>query len=1316
MMVSKLIIIYIILPLAVSFLDDEIKSLFKKNKQLKSDLFKSYNKALSVWCKNEDAKYRTAKDFNIHLKELKEYLYTGVEPDNSLIITWKKELRNYTQTYKFLLEQITQATHDKVEKIYKKDEVKTQQFDEVLNYINRSVSFEKDNDIIFLERSTSKLIDIIINIKDSKSCYFILYSSAQTGKTTELKNLGYLLKEKKYLEPFYFDLNNYRPIVLLDKFKYIANEYKKVILLLDAYDEINDKEKHHFISEINDFVNNNPNIIILISSRINFENEDNFKEFQTLYLEPLYRDDILVYIKEKYCDIYKSFVDRVASLKLFYLLGTPFYLKEMLKYFNDNKDLPKTKSELYRILIDESFVIDEKHKQDKGSVIKHKTIGYKLLQKVAFVMTVCENKELSEEELLEILRIEKDVQTVCHFSIFKREALSSIYHFEHIAFKEFLIADFLTSIPEEEVEKLFFYPNSDRLINSWYNIILLFIEITQDSPKLFEKTIDILVSNNYHIIIDASPSFLTESERIDIFKKVYTEHKSKRLFIDYFEYRKKLMDFAYFSEITLFLIEQINSNSFFANYYNALILLEYANYDELSIQDTNEIKGSLKSFLNKEQDTEELQRYLLLPFNNRAYFNEQDIEDIRKIIINNKNAEIQRDFFKLLLILDYIDNYADYIFEVQQYILDYNHNGVTRMISRYIVYQIYDKFVRTEYILRALQEIASEQNHYSSEEKERITIKKSLLEKLSSHFQINKDDYIIDGVLNAFLKENIKTHSFDESDVDTASVYRDFFNKNNQLEVVLNKEYTMFDESSLNNKGDSRRELLLSLLMTESYFKTKMFSFEKSDYNAYWRMNNLLPFWDKDLNNKLKSEIDDFFTIKKPKHIDWDKEKQNDFDLVLDYKRFKSEIEYHCDNNCNQINHRHREPISEESISECIYSFFSNFTDNKQIDIDDTIEKIKNADYYKEFTLLYISQYLNYESDESVIITTEEQKWIIKELVDKVIEKGINNNNLKALLASITYYNFDLTDEQIDKLLPFAYIIIPDHIGYLIKQDSSEINFLYNTNVLDLLIYKSSTDDIKTKISEFINSKTVYDSSLYRCFSTFITKNKIIDMYKYLPIILYDKFEDYDAFTKKHEQNNILYEISKITNGYNLIKEKLTSLAYESIILFFSESRDEIPSKIICEELEAIYPELKDDNQTKCLSVLLRNESKIGLTELIKFLKVNEYVSADHFPQLSYSKVEYLDPLIEVLDISLLKKRVKSERFLDVILSPIEKIAIKSNENLENVKQGFEKIIEKYNDFHFLNREIITMTEKFYESHKEKWTIKDALKKYEDLL
>lgn len=1314
MIVSKFIIIYIILPLVVSFLDDEIKSLFKKNKQLKNDLFKSYNKALSDWCKNEDAKYRTAKDFNIHLKELKEYLYNGVKPDNSLIILWKKELRNYTLTYQFITEQITRAISEKVKNIYNKDEVKPQHFDQVLDYIDRSVSFEKDNDIIFLERSTSKLIDIIINIKDSKSCYFILYSSAQTGKTTELKNLGYLLKEKNYLEPFYFDLNNYRPIALLDKFKYIANEYKKVILLLDAYDEINDKEKHHFISEINDFVNNNPNIIILISSRINFENENNFKEFQTLYLEPLYRDDILVYIKEKYCDIYKSFVDRVASLKLFYLLGTPFYLKEMLKYFNDNRDLPKTKSDLYKILIDESFVIDEKHKQDKGSVINIKTIGYDLLKKVAFIMTICEKKELSEENLFKILSEKEKIQLICHFSIFKRDSLNVKYSFEHIAFKEFLTADFLKSINADEVEKLFFYPNSAKLINSWYNIILLFIEIIQESPNLFEKTVEILVSNNYHIIIDASPSFLTKSDRIDIFKKVYTEYKSKRLSIDYFEYRKKLMDFAYFSETILFLKEQINSGSFFANYYNALVLLEYANYDELSIQDTNEIKKSLKSFLNKEQDTEELQRYLLLPFNNRAYNNEQDIEDIRKIIKNNKNAEIQRDFFKLLLNLDCIDNYADYIFEVQQYIFDYNHNGITQMISRYIVYLIYDKFAKIENILRALQETASEQSHYSREEEERITIKKSLLEKLSSHFQINKDGYIIDGVLNAFLKENIKNYSLGECDVETASVYRDFFNKNNQVEIVLNKEYKMLEESTLNNKQDPRREFLMPLLMTESYFKNKMLSFEKSDPNAYWRMNSLLPFWDEDLNKNLKSEIEVYFTSPKPKHRDWNKIKQEDFDLVLDYKRFKAEIEHHCDNNCNIINQR--EWTSQNLINECIYSFFYNSTKNKIIDIHESRKKVENMDYYIEFSLLYISRYLNYESEESLIVSTEEQKRIIRELVDKTIEKGVNTDNLKALLASITYYNFDLSDKQIDKLLPFAYIIIPDHIGYIIKKDTSEFNFSHNTNVLDLLIYKSNTEIIKTKISESINSKEIYNSSLYRCFSTFITKNKIRDMYKYLPIILYDKFEDYDAFTKKHEQNNTLYEISKINNGYNLIKDKLTSLSYESIIHFFSESRVEIPSKIVCEELEAIYPELKEDNQTKCLSVLLRNESKIGLTEFIKFLKVNEYISADLFPQLSYSKVEYLDSLIEVLDIALLKKRVKSERFLDVILSPIEKIAIKSNENLENVKQVFEKIIDKYNDFHFLNREIITMTEKFYESHKEKWTIKDALKKYEDLL
>ena len=56
-----------------------------------------------------------------------------------------------------------------------------------------------------------------------------------------------------------------------------------------------------------------------------------------------------------------------------------------------------------------------------------------------------------------------------------------------------------------------------------------------------------------------------------------------------------------------------------------------------------------------------------------------------------------------------------------------------------------------------------------------------------------------------------------------------------------------------------------------------------------------------------------------------------------------------------------------------------------------------------------------------------------------------------------------------------------------------------------------------------------------------------------------------------------------------------------------------------------------------------------------------------------------------------------------------QKATITSEQNLDKVKQDFEKIIEKYNDFHFLNKNIITMTEKLYESNKYSRTIMEGI-------
>ena len=47
-------------------------------------------------------------------------------------------------------------------------------------------------------------------------------------------------------------------------------DYEKVFLILDAFDEIGSEDKSQFAKKLNKFASQNPNTIILISSRNNF--------------------------------------------------------------------------------------------------------------------------------------------------------------------------------------------------------------------------------------------------------------------------------------------------------------------------------------------------------------------------------------------------------------------------------------------------------------------------------------------------------------------------------------------------------------------------------------------------------------------------------------------------------------------------------------------------------------------------------------------------------------------------------------------------------------------------------------------------------------------------------------------------------------------------------------------------------------------------------------------------------------------------------------------------------------------------------------
>lgn len=1314
----------LIFPLIVSFISTFCADFFKGDKSLKKEVKGSYLKALKKFSKNKAIRSKISIRYGYHFSQLELFIISQDinKVDSSyrkLILLWYDELKNNQITYNYIKEKLNIEIIELLNSyiVYYNDE--EHHFEFKPDYITRNITMKDEEDFFFSYLKTSyKLYELVTEKKNAKKEFneiqeqkdipgmgYILYSGAQTGKSTELYHLAFQLQKTGIYKPCFFNLNNFTPDIFKDFLRRVIKDPSNTVLLLDGYDEIKDSYKDDFVNSINSFINSYPNLIIVITSRINFENKYNFKLFQPLYLEPLSFNDIHDFIELNFPKIKDSFIQRAYELGVFELFRTPFFLKESLKYYSINGRMPENKSHLYKLLIEESFNVDEKHKQSKGDVRSLRSKGVKLLQKAAFVMTASEKIELTEEEFFDKLII-NDAQLVCHFGIFRKDNTKQTYGFEHIAFKEYLVAEMMISLSQSEVQKLIFYPESNRLINSWYNIVLLFIELVQDDKDKFNTIIDILIENNERVIIESSPGFLGKQKRIDIFIKVFNYYKDKGLYIDYFQFRKQLMLFANYQETILYLVDQLKlKKTNTANLYNALVLLEYSDYECLNIDSKNLVKEVLKHFLIEHQHDKGLKNYILLPFENAEYNNVNDIENLGEIIKHNKRAEVLDHYFDLLLKLDDVDKYAEWIFEAQHHIRIYVEDGVHHSINRESVYDVYDKFKSKENILTALQKLASEVGYLSRNKEDQLSIKKKLFNKLSEYYLQHSEDDILERVLQSFELEDFSLYSLNKPDKDTLILYKEFFEQIGQTCNVLDREYELNESSKRTN---FKREMLIPLLMYEAYFINKMNTFNKEDVNGYWVMRSSLPLDDL-IKERLSKVLDDYFKVPMPKVRDANKEKQEGFDLVLDYHAFKSKIEEHCNSDCELI-YLFRKDRRSININDCVDVFFYEFTDDEIIAANVARDAVNDNEKYNKFLLEYISRLFKLNDDFQLTIS-DEQSVVINKLVRFIIGNGIVKDNIFNLINTISYNDTELLQDEIKSFIPYSYLNLPNDISFkygLANKYTDELAMSHNVSLLDFLIHKSSKEFIEEQIEDVLRGEIMYDSLFYVHVFRYIIKNKILGMYNYLPYILFDIIDE------EFKKRNLLYTISRIEDSYSLIMNRFEELSDETKVSFFSAFKNENMPQEALDILWNIYPTLTGSYKEDCLSILLRIGHENGLDAFISYLNDSGNIYHDKFMHFSYIDTKYLDALLNVIDIVLGRTDPSyfDNRLMDALLHTIEEIAILSKENLSKVKSAFERIIFKYNNFYFLNRNIITFTDKYYESGRYNLSIREAVEVY----
>ena len=202
-----------------------LKQLFKgwDDLSIKEKMDQCYQKALERWCANDTLRQRIAQQKYSGIAQLTETATQSNEEDAAAImnlaVLWAEELRKDDECAHFIQEQAINTVITKLDNLT--DLIKTNNEDyerhqihrgltqhkPVKNYIRRYCATENSADSFVYYaldlRQRYCLTDYVTNIIDNEHNKYILYSSAQTGKTTELKRrmimMSLLLSKKSTL-------------------------------------------------------------------------------------------------------------------------------------------------------------------------------------------------------------------------------------------------------------------------------------------------------------------------------------------------------------------------------------------------------------------------------------------------------------------------------------------------------------------------------------------------------------------------------------------------------------------------------------------------------------------------------------------------------------------------------------------------------------------------------------------------------------------------------------------------------------------------------------------------------------------------------------------------------------------------------------------------------------------------------------------------------------------------------------------------------------------------------------------------------------
>lgn len=1193
----------------------------------------------------------------------------------------------------------------------------------VSGYIRRyCTSDHSDSDFLFYalgKKERHILADYVVGLECSPTNKFILYSSAQTGKTTDLKELCWELQESELYAPFSYEVRNNTKLKRenLPDCKYYGE--KEVVVVIDALDEVNGQKYEDLIEEIGGYAYDHPEMKVLLSCRSNYRRECQLEIFKDLYLEELGGGDAQAHIDKQLGKAKgRKLTNLIIENQLHDFAKNPFFLNVLIDaYKADSSKLPKTKAEIYQLFIEDSY---NKEKQEKNvqPVAYHSfDESVFLLERVALGMSLMNVQTLSKKELLFCLHNnDNNLEECLRYDLIHREE-NERYSFKHNAFREWLVAHYLSHEGLGKAKLFATHPNG-RIKPEWYNIIMLWVSMYgEDRKKEIDAILEWLKGASLELVIYIDKGMLSEDVRNSVFKGLLLEYKSLGIRMsnimtqDY----KNLLSFGLSDDTADFVASEIMDTPIGTAYYADLMCLCYfMEWNKLEIKNPDLTEKLFTALLVKTEESlmKKDSNYLeFLYFDNEFFSNERYLVRIYDTIKDSNHHEAIRSMIRLIDMANRVDEFVDYILNKEQYVHNQQEGSTTHIVSRTCIYATLSKVKSLSSIKKImLHQFYDSRIAYYDEHDGQEKMISSVL-KLSSEY-IKRGDDELAGILESYYERLFKDYYY-------------YFDHNNKSHTLIEKFRKCYCAAGLRERGrkifyPSVSELFKShdgrntqwdairstfnkaaLWMTEDDLKDDFRKFSTTDGSdlakASWYRE--IPY--KPLAETAKKLFDDKYPQLDNCTKGRDRRRKSFADFA-DYSVFKEivlEMVSGLDSHITRKEYGKKIRNLENGYNQYAYRFLLYHPlGEENYDIEGVVRNIKDKDTYDAFFMKEISGMMEHP-DPDLLITEdirERCNSIAKSIVLKICNKQYPVFFLQDALVLMLKGCFEIPSEELPLLLDYGGVNVAkkDENGYLNREYSV---FDYITERVEEQVLAPL---VVEKLGQYVD-KEGYNRTYQ--FANYIIDRGVEEGYGLA--LQY-------ALSGYYMSANVLESIIKS----GIMIEKImaaTSMmkASDRLFCYSSLARNAGQEEWVKKKLEAEFKSFDDYDLKRALQQLLSLGSMEALDYLISHTGL--VISGDDY-HFNYDNPNAVPSLCFFIG-HYYEHKLDGHFMLSSILNSLEKIAIKSQDSLMEVKRYLGLLTQKNERFKYLNRYIISFEDKFYASNQGIGDITVAMKKVDDV-